>query len=158
MSGLPSRGLRLALEGSSPKMALRALLEYPPDGGHAVPVRGSCPRNAGIAIDRLVLKAQGIPDIAERVRQILDQLIVMKRCGRDPKPLCTAWDSRVVDRLDIDGELLQEQCRRFPANIGIAHRDWNDVRLRPHHWDSRFAQCSARLVDLLPVCNSLCGG
>src|SRR6266568_2289387 len=134
------------------KMALRALLEYPPDGGHAIPVRGSRRRDA---IDRLVLKAQGIPDLAERVRKIPDQLIVMKGCRRNPKPLCPARNSRIVDRLNIDGELLQEQCRRFSADIGIAHRDWNDVRLRRHHWDSRLTQCSTRLFDPQPVRNSL---
>src|SRR5712692_6948994 len=60
-----------------------------------------------IAIDRLVPKAQSIPDLAEGVHQILDQLIDMKGCRRDPKPLCAAWNSRIVDRLDIDGELFQ---------------------------------------------------
>jgi hypothetical protein len=61
MSGLPSRGLRLALDAAapSPKLALRALLEYPPDGGHAVAVRGSRPHDT-------VREAQTIylPDVA----------------------------------------------------------------------------------------------
>ena len=107
------------------------------------------------AIDRFEPKSQCVPDLAKGIRQIFDQLVVVEGCRGDAKPLGAPRHGWIVDRLEIEREFLHQQCRCFPAQIGIADRDGDDVRLRRHHRNSGFAQRAARLVDLQPMGNPL---
>src|SRR6266851_8876040 len=66
----------------------------------------------GKVIDCCVPKAQRVPDVGKGIRQIFDHLVVVEGCRRDAKSLSAPRYGRVVDRLEIEGELLHQQRRR----------------------------------------------
>ena len=70
------------------------------------------------AIDRFEPKSQCVPDLAKGIRQIFDHLVVVKGCRGDAETLGAARDGRIVDRLEVQAELLHQQRRCFPAQSG----------------------------------------
>ncbi len=109
--------------------------------------------------DRLVPETQRIPHFAERCRQIVDKLVVVERGRSDPKPLGTAGDRRIVDRLDVDGEFLQEPRRRAPQDAVKAIEKTPagfSVRASSHGNDEVFSadlvvHAAGRVPDLEPL-------
>ena len=81
----------------------------------------------------------------------------MSRGGRNPQPLLSHRDGRIIDSLDIDAMFLEQHVTRLLGDLGIAHKHRDDVRRVGHDRDISLHQRildSAR-VQLLQVAIAL---
>jgi hypothetical protein len=84
--------------------------------------------------------AEGVSGLGERRGELADLRLVVERRRRDPQALGAARHRRVVDRLDVDGVVLQQAVGRHLAQLGVADHHRHDVGLGLQDRQARRAQ------------------
>src|SRR3984893_5351339 len=74
-----------------------------------------------------LLQIEFRPDDRKRPDQMVDVLVAVHRRGRQAQPLSAARHCRVVDRLHIDLELVEQPVANLPAQYRAADDDRHDM-------------------------------
>jgi hypothetical protein len=77
-------------------------------------------------------QAQLVPHIHQCFGEFADEPVVVMGRGRDPQPLETLGDGRIVDRLDVDCVLFKQEVARSLAEFRIADEHRHNMRLVRH--------------------------